>query len=176
MEQKRWYVMRDLKRSNAKITAYSLLKEAGLEVFTPREWRVRVKNGKRIREYVSVLSDLLFVHALKEELDSYVEVIPTLQYRYLRGGYCRPMVVSDAEMERFVRAVDLSEEPRYYLPEEITDAMRSRRIRMVGGPFNGYEGTLLSVRGSKVKRLMVELPGFLAVAVVVNPEMIEVIK
>ena len=86
------------------------------------------------------------------------------------------MVVPDADMERFIRVVGHSEEPRYYLPEEITDAMRSRRIRIVGGPLDGYEGLLLSVRGSKVKRLMVELPGFLTVAVEVSPEMIEIIK
>lgn len=176
MEQKRWYVMRDLKRANAKISAFSLLEEAGLEVFTPREWRVRIKKGKRVRTHVAVLPDLLFVHAGRKELDSYVERIPTLQYRYLRGGYCRPMVVPDADMERFVRAVGLSDGPRYYLPEEITDAMCRHRIRIVGGPFNGYEGLLLSVRGSNVKRLVVELPGFLAVAVEVNPEMIEMVK
>lgn len=176
MEQKRWYVMRDLKRANAKNTACSQLEEVGMEVFTPREWRVRTRNGKRCREYVAVLPDLLFVHAEQKELDAQVERIPTLQYRYLRGGYCRPMVVADAEMERFVRAVSLSDEPRFYLPGEITGAMCSRHIRIVGGPFGGYEGKLLSVRGSKVKRLVVELPGFLSVAVVVNPEMIEVLE
>ena len=176
MEQKRWYVMRDLRRSNARTTAYSLLEEAGLEVFTPREWRVSTKNGRRIREYVCVMPDLLFVRASREELDPHLERIPALQYRYLRGGYRQPMVVPDADMERFIRVVGHSEEPRYYLPEEITDAMRSRRIRIVGGPLDGYEGLLLSVRGSKVKRLMVELPGFLTVAVEVSPEMIEIIK
>lgn len=176
MEQKRWYVMRDLKRANAGNAAFRLLEEAGLEVFTPREWRVRTRRGKRVRECVAVLPDLLFVHASREELAPYLEKIPTLQYRYLRGGYCRPMVVADAEMERFIRAAALSEEPRYYLPDEITGAMRFRHIRVVGGPLDGYEGRLLSVRGSKVRRLMVELPGFLSVAVEVSPEMVEVLE
>lgn len=176
MEQKRWYVMRDLKRPNAKVSAFGLLEKAALEVFTPREWRVRFLNGKRCRELVAVLPDLLFAHASRRDLDPYVERISTLQYRYLRGGYCRPMVVPDAEMERFIRAVSLSDEPRYYLPGEISDAMCNRRIRIVGGPFSGYEGQLLSVRGSKVRRLLVELAGFLSVAVEIRPEMIEVLE
>ena len=47
---------------------------------------------------------------------------------------------------------------KYYLPEEITPEMHNRPIRIVGGPLDGYEGTLLTTRGSKVKRLLVEIP------------------
>ena len=83
------------------------------------------------------------------------------------------MVVSDAEMERFIRAVSASASPKYYLPEEITPEMLNRSIRIVGGPLDGYEGTLVTTRGSKVKRLLVELPSLLSVAVEVNPEYIQ---
>ena len=85
------------------------------------------------------------------------------------------MVVTDADMERFIRAVNATESPRYYLPEEITPAMYGRNIRIVGGTLNGYQGSLLTTRGSKVKRLLVELKGFLAVGVEVNPEYIQLI-
>jgi hypothetical protein len=51
--------------------------------------------------------------------------------------------------------------------------MYGRKIRIVGGPLNGYEGSLLTTRGSKVKRLLVELKGFLAVGVEVDPEYIQ---
>ena len=45
-----WFVMRDLKRPNAKLPAYKFLAEQGLEVFTPMTWRLSVRHGKRIRE------------------------------------------------------------------------------------------------------------------------------
>ena len=45
-----WYVMRDLKRPNAKLPAYKQLSDEHLEVFTPMQWRLKLKNGKRIRE------------------------------------------------------------------------------------------------------------------------------
>ena len=48
-------------------------------------------------------------------------------------------------------------------------------IRIIGGPFEGYEGRLLTTRGSKVKRLLVELPNFFSVGVEVNPDLIEII-
>ena len=57
--------------------------------------------------------------------------------------------------------------------EEITPEMLNRPIRIVGGPLDGYEGTLITTRGSKVKRLLVEIPQLLSVGVEVNPEYIQ---
>lgn len=85
------------------------------------------------------------------------------------------MTVADRDMEHFIRAVNATESPKYYLPEEIIPAMYGRKIRIEGGPLSGYEGSLLTTRGSKVKRLLVELEGFLAVGVEVAPEYIQLI-
>lgn len=38
-----WYVMRDLKRPNAKLPAYKQLSDEHLEVFTPMQWRLKLK-------------------------------------------------------------------------------------------------------------------------------------
>lgn len=86
------------------------------------------------------------------------------------------MVVPDADMDRFMQAVAATPSPRYYLPSEITPQMYSRRIRIVGGLLDGQEGTLVTTRGSKVKRLLVELPGILAVSVEVSPEYIRLVE
>lgn len=171
----RWFVLRDLKRANAKQQAYRLFQEKNMEVFTPMKSRLVVVKGKRVRQEIPCIPDLLFVHDSREVLDPIVEDISTLQYRWLRNKYREPMTVSDAEMERFIRAVSVSEMPKYYLPEEITPEMLNRSIRIVGGPLDGYEGTLLTTRGSKVKRLLVEIPQLLAVGVEVNPEYIQLI-
>lgn len=168
-------MMRDLKRTNAKQPAYKLLKEKKMEVFVPMRWHLSIRKGVRVREEVPFIQDLLFVHETQKNLDSVVEKTPTLQYRWLRKTWREPMTVADADMQRFIHAVSVSESPKYYLPEEITPAMYGRKIHIVGGPLNGYEGSLITVRGSKVKRLLVELKGFLAVGVEVNPEYIQLI-
>lgn len=171
----RWYVMRDLKRANAKVPAYKLLEEMKMEVFVPMKWHLVTRKGMRIREEVPFIQDLLFVHETQNNLDAVVEKTPTLQYRWLRGTWREPMTVADTDMERFIRAVNATESPRYYLPEEITPTMYGRKIRIKGGLLSGYEGRLLTTRGSKVKRLLVELEGFLAVGVEVDPEYIQLI-
>lgn len=142
-----WFVLRDLTRPNAKRPAYRLLEEKGIEIFTPMRWRLVERKGKRIREEVPLLHDLLFAHTTCACMDPIVEEISTLQYRYLRGGYRKPMTVGHAEMNRFIRAVHSDDSPRYFLVEELTPAMYGRMIRIEGGPLDGYEGRLLYYTG-----------------------------
>jgi len=170
-----WYVMRDLKRPNAKMPAYRLLEEMKIEIFVPKKWRLVIRNGKRIREEVPFLQDLLFAHESLSNLEPVVLKTPTLQFRWLRNTYRQPMTIADTVMERFIRAVNTSESTKYYLPEEITPAMFGQKIRVIGGQLDGYEGQLLTTRGSAVKRLLVKLDGLLAAGVAVRPEYIQFI-
>ena len=175
-EPKIWFVMRDLKRSNANFPAYKLLESLGVTHYTPMHWVLATRGGQKKREYRPFIPDLLFVYETRKNLDAIVSKTPTLQYRFVKGGaYREAMVVPEAEMNRFMHAVGSVGNPRYYLPSEITSDMCKRRIRIVGGNMDGYEGRLLSVRGSRVKRILVELPTRLVAAVEVNPEYIQIL-
>lgn len=172
-----WYVMRDLKRPNAKLPAYKFLESQGVVAFTPMHWRLVNRDGKRISEYVPFIADLLFVYETREKLDAIVAKTPTLQYRFQKGKpYCDPMIVPDDEMHRFMHAVGSVGNPQYYHPSEITPAMCNRNIRIVGGNLDGYEGKLLEVRGSRAKQhILVELPMWLVAAIEVSPEYIQLL-
>lgn len=170
-----WFVMRDLTRPNAKLPAYKLLDGLNIRTFTPMVWKLMLNHGKRERRRMPFIHDLLFVYASRAELDSVVETTPMLQYRYLRGGYKMPMTVRAADMQRFIHAVRFSSSPQYYRPDEVTPAMRNRRIRIIGGNLDGYEGSLITTRGSKVKRLLVEIPMLLAATVEVETEFIQLL-
>lgn len=173
--EKRWFAMRDLKRANALLPAYKQLQEVGMEVFTPMEVRFTVVNGKRIRQEVPVMRDLVFVNESRQNLDPIVAKTPTLQYRFKKGGkQGEPIVVPDEDMLRFIGAIKSSENPKYYSAEEISPLMCGRTIRIVGGVLDGYEGKLQTVRGSKTKRLVISLPSLMAVSVAINDEFIEV--
>lgn len=173
----RWFVMRDLKRRHSLRRAYQELMERGFEVFTPMRETVTVKKGVKVRKEEPIIADLLFVRSAKGPLDKVVANISTLQYRYRLGHSVNdPTVVRDDDMERFINAVRNSKNPRYYLPEEIRSEMYGKEIRVVGGPFDGYTGRLLSLRGSKTKRLLVELPGFITAAVEVCPDYIQLVS
>jgi hypothetical protein len=174
-DERQWFVMRDLKRRNAKQPAYLMFKDKGMEFFTPMVHKLLTIHGKREDREVPFMQDLLFVKETKEKLDIIVEAIPTLQYRYKLGVQHTPIVVRNTDMERFIKAVEATENPKYYRPEEITPDMLNRKIRIIGGQLDGYTGTLVTTRGSKTKRILVELPMLLAAAVDVKTEFIQLV-
>ena len=172
----RWYALRDLSRRHTKKPAYKLLTAIGLEVFTPMTRKLVIEKGQRRSKEEPFMQDLIFVRDSRERLNPIVSKIENLQYRYIHGRYCEPMVVPDADMARFIYAVQSSRLPRFFRPEEITQEMCGQYVRIVGSALDGYEGHLITINGSKYKRLMVALPNFLVAAVEVLPEYIEVLE
>lgn len=171
--EKQWFVMRDLKRRTSNTLAIHDLAKAGLEVFTPMTQMVMRIGGRLQRRDVPVIQDLLFVHETKENLDPVVSLTPTLQYRYQRGKTMdEPTTVRDEEMNRFIFAVSNTETPIYYKLGELTEAMYGKSVHIHGGRLDGYQGRLLSIKGMRKRRLIVELPGLLAAAVEVEPDFI----
>lgn len=173
----KWYALRDLKRPNAIRRAWEILQDdRKIEVFTPKKWVLSTIKGKRKAKEVAFIPDLLFAHESKVVLDPIIESMETLQYRFRKhGSQNEPLVVPNADMERFIHAVNSSESPQYFLPEEVTPQMYGKEILIVGGSLNGYRGRLLTTRGSRVKRLLIELKGFFCVGVEVSPEYIQVL-
>lgn len=90
-------------------------------------WKLRIRQGKRVRQQVPFMPDLLFVYDSRKVLDPLVERIATLQYRFVKGGNHQPMTVRNADMERFIRAVDAMNNPCFYTPEEINPDMLGKR-------------------------------------------------
>lgn len=175
--EKQWFVMRDLKRRNANTLAVHELAKSGLEVFTPMTQMVMTIGGRRQWREVPVIQDLLFVHETKAALDPYVELHSTLQYRYQLGkSVNEPMTVRTEEMNRFILAVNNSESTIYYKPGELTKAMCGKKIRIVGGVLDSFEGYLLSVKGMRKQRLLIELPSLITAAVEVQPEFIQLVR
>ncbi len=172
-----WFVLRDLKRPNAKLPAYLQLSNLNIEVFTPMRWVLSSRDGKSERRFVPFMPDLLFAHSTRDVLDPIIRKTPTLQYRYFKGGaYCEPMVVPGRDMSRFIAAVGAAKDPAYYMPGELTPDMCGRPVRIIGGPLDGCDGVLLNVRGARVRRVLISLPNFFTASVEVDSEYIQFVK
>lgn len=168
--------MRDLRRRNTNVLAVDELAQAGVEVFTPMQEMLMTIGGRRRRRTVPVIQDLLFVRETKDILDKYVARDPNLQYRYQRGkSIDQPMTISDTEMHRFIRAISASRNAIFYKPGEITKSMYGKKVRIVGGPLDSLEGQLLSVKGMRKRRLIVEILNFVSASVEVDAEFITIL-
>lgn len=172
-EQPVWYVMRFL--YNRKSATRERLDSSHIETFVPMRYEIKNRQGRKIRAYVPVIRDLLFVHSTEKVLAPFVEADSHFQYQYRRGGrQAEPLVVPDEQMRQFISAVKACVRPIYLTPAEV-NVRKGTRIRIHGGPFDGIEGILMKVKGARAKRLVIELPDTLAVAVEVNPDLIEVL-
>ena len=177
----RWYVLRDLSRPNAKNPAYKQLQampEMADCLFIPMKQRMFMECGKHVVRFVPYMPDLVFVHKSREELDPIVRQINLLQYRYVRGGeQFEAMSVRAKDFERFREAIEQTDNVEYYSYEEVSPRIYGKQIRIIGGRLNGFEGRLMSKKGSKFKRLLVDLRECnLAAAIQVESEYIQLLK
>ena len=177
----RWYVLRDLARPNAKNPAYKQLQEMPEMadcVFIPLKQRVFTEFGKRVVRYIPYMTDLVFVHKPKKELDPIVSSMHLLQYRYVRGGkQFEALSVADKDFRMFREAVEQTDNVEYFSYDEVSPHIYDKQIRIIGGRLNGFEGRLMSKRGSKDKRLLIDLQECnLSAGIQVESEYIQLLK
>lgn len=169
-EEEKWFVLRDLRRGPRE-PAFETLRRLGFEVFVPMRWRRgRTEDGSPGAVLAPSVRSLLFVKAARSALDAAMAKAGRLQYLYVRGGgYCVPATVRSRDMERFVAAVRSADDTQWYTAEEAASLRPGPAVRVVGGSLDGCEGLLLTRRGSRVKRLLVRLPGSLCAGVRIGP-------
>ena len=162
-----WFVLRDLKRANAKEPAYKTLSMLGYTIFTPMHWVLKVNPaGRQTKEYVPFIHGLLFAKAVRSDLDKIISKTETLQYRFIKGAQKTPMIVPTDEMEQFIKAVTADHAScTYYSPEDVRLDMLGKEVMIVGGTLDGMVGHLIKKRGSKKKRLMLQIKGLLVASV-----------
>lgn len=172
-----WFVLRDLKRKNAADPAYKALPKLGFEIFTPMHWVLKNSaQSKQTRIYEPFIHGLLFAKSVKSKLDEVINKTETLQYRFIKGAQQTPMTVPTAEMERFIRAVtDEHADCIYYSPEDIKPEMAGKKVMIVGGALDGTVGCLITKKGSKKKRLMLQLKDLFVASVEIKDGFIQFI-
>jgi len=166
-----WYAMRATYRRE--LDAMRRLKEAGIGCFIPMQYHFRLKHGRRVRELVPAVRNLLFVHALPSELKRIKLELSYLQYITDTRSH-EKIIIPDVQMQRFIAvAGTYDDQLLYFQPGELNLA-KGTRVRIIGGEFAGYEGTFLKVKGARDRRVVIAVEGVIAVALaVIHPDLIE---
>ena len=151
------------------------LEADGIRTFLPMRERIRTIGGHRVKTQEPAIGNMLFVYSDQQTLMPYTNAESRFQFTYRRGHRADdPLTVPSWQMEQFISAVDNSQHPLYFLPTELNIA-KGTRIRLHGGILDGMEGCYMRVKGSRSRRLIVELPGTLSVAVEVEPDLVEIL-
>ena len=75
-ELRQWFVMRDLKRGNAKQPAYKLLGELKIRFFTPMGGKLRIRQGKRVRQQVPLINNMSYYITFQHQMKKYGMRLP----------------------------------------------------------------------------------------------------
>jgi transcription antitermination factor NusG len=170
-----WYVLRVTYSRELKIKA--ILDEKGVRTFVPMMWRKRTaENGKSEKKLVPAVGNLCFVYWTRSEIDEFIRGYGDNSpvHYYWDRTLQKPMTVPDKEMNDFITVASSMDEDLIYITE-ISDKLREgQSVKVKRGPFAGVTGKVVRIR--KSRRIMVELPGMLAVAsTYVRPENVELI-
>ena len=173
-EKMQWFAMRATYRRGMQNKA--LLVKEGINNFIPMRYEVRIRNGRKRRELVPVISDLIFVHSVQSELQKVKFKLPYFQYMIdIRNG--QKIIVPDDQMRQFIAVAGTYDEHLIFFSPDEVNLRKGTKVRITGGDFAGQEGIFLKVKGARDRRVVIEIQGVIAVAMAtIHPDLIEVIK
>lgn len=166
-----WYAMRATYRRENE--AVRLLEAEGMQCFIPLQYQFRVRHGRKVRELVPVVHNLLFVYACSADIQRVKAQMPYLQY--ITDTRSREkIIVPEEQMRRFIAvAGTYSDQLLYFAPGEL-NLKKGVKVRVTGGEFEGQEGIFLKVKGARDRRVVISIQGVIAVAMVtIHPDLIE---
>ena len=172
-----WFALRATYSRELKIR--DQLAERGVRTFVPMIWkRCPVKPGMtQTKKLVPAISSLCFVYWTKADLDQYIRSfgdVKPVNYYWDRTKNA-PLVVPDKAMEDFITVSSSMDEELIYITDICPKLKEGQSVRVKEGPFKGIEGKVVRIK--KSRRVVVELPGMLAVATTfINPEALELIE
>ena len=150
------------------------LEEIGVEYFVPMTRKKTVKDGKTVTLTVPAVSNLCFVRSTKAGIDDYLKGLGENRPAHFMWDKStrNPIIVSDKSMADFMQICQVMSDETLYLKDITAKLHEGQKVRVVEGPFKGIEGTIVRIKRSR--RVVVELPGLLAVATnYIDPRFIE---
>lgn len=153
-------------------------RQYGLEAFVPLTYEVKTHRGQKHRVLVPALSRLLFIKGTLDEVKDYIAHAHYVVYiqKSTFSNKEEYLTVPTRAMENFIATTENNEEHvTYFRPEEIS-LQEGDKIRIKGGLYDGREGVIMHIKGKRNKHLVVQIPGFLAAAVELTPEMLELVE
>ena len=165
VSEKKWYVVRAVSGQEAKIKDYiaSEITRLGYDhhledILVPTEKVVQIRNGKKINKEKVYFPGYIMIKAnLTGEIPHIIKALPNV-IGFLgetKGG--DPIPLRTAEVNRMLGKVDelSTESESVSIPFEIGE-----NIKVIDGPFNGFNGTIEKVNQEKRKlEVMVKIFG-----------------
>lgn len=176
MQELCWFVMSATFRGEIKMK--QSLENLGFQCYVPLLHKIKkTRSGVYKKVVEPAIANMIFVYASRSEIQQVKSRFPRLQFHtYCENGRNVPIVVPPKQMESFIKATTIEDYNLSYLTVDEVDLKKGTRVAVVGGSLDGVEGVFVKVKGSKVKKVVVQLCGVSIVAAVeVAPDYIKVL-
>ena len=169
-DPKIWYPMRVTYGREMKVKGE--LDRLEIENFVPMTYKIvesRINGTTELRrELVPAISNLIFVRSTQERISGLKmsnEVLEPLRYMMDHTIGLKPeiMTVGDKAMENFMRVATKTDDSVMFLDENTIVGKEGKRVKIMGGAFEGVEGVIRRVK--RCKRVVVEIEGVMSVAI-----------
>ena len=170
-DPKAWFPMRVTYSREMKVKAE--LDRLGIENFVPMTYRlVDADTESPRRELVPAINNLIFVHATQSQISRLKTTNVALEpLRYMMDHTAEKpheiMTVPDRKMENFMRVASMTDDSVMFLDEKSIVGKEGKRVKIMGGVFEGVEGVIRRVK--RCKRVVVELESVASVAIAFVP-------
>ena len=153
---KKWYVVRTAGGKEKKAKEYIEKEVAALkldnlltQVLIPTEKYYQVKNGKRVSaERIFYPGYVLVEAVMTGEIQHMIRNIPYVAGFLSEGPNHIPVPIREAEMNRIMGRVDeLADQDE----ETVTPFVVGEAVKIIDGPFNGFDGTVDEILADKRK-------------------------
>lgn len=142
-----------------------------VETFLPMTERVRRVGNKIVHEKVAAISNLIFVHSDKKNIDTLKHTraqAEPLRYmtRPVRTDYGminEIIVVPDNQMDNFIHVASAPDDQRTFLTADDLHGHAGDCVVISSGPFAGVEGVIKRIKGNR--RVVVEIAGVAGVCI-----------
>lgn len=172
----RWYVMSAPYRNE--LRAREELQGKGMECFVPMRYTIVEKSGIKKRQHVPAIHNLIFVHAPLAQIQEFKRQKGIIQY-YVKpsrsGGPSEKLWVPDEQMRRFIAVCERGDDSLRYISPDDVHIAPGTRVRVHGGPFDGFEGHFVKVAGRRNRQLVVSVANVVAASLSVSADLVEVI-
>jgi transcription antitermination factor NusG len=158
--------------------AKAFLESKSIECFVPMKYEVVLdKKQKKQRRLVPAINNLIFTHTTKQQIQSLKATIGYLQYLTKpENGKNVPIIVPEDQMEQFITVCNTRNEKLMYLTPDEIDLKEGTPVKIIGGPLIGIKGIYTKIKGARNKRLVISIPGTLAITAEIEANMIEVLS
>jgi hypothetical protein len=157
-----WFALRVTYRRELRVQ--ERLNELEIRSFVPMMTVKEEKGGKIFKRKVPAVGNLIFVQASRKDIEEYMlsEGDRKMTHFIWDKVTRQPIVIPEKQIEDFIRISTESSDDAIYLSKVSEKLRGGMKVKVRRGPFVGVTGTVVRLR--KSRRVLVELPGVLAVA------------